>query len=138
MTGKQPCLVSSSPPQPCSVKQAHSPASSSGKSTSNTSAQVAYILWDPQVCFSLSVSFSKSSKATHKAAHLQGLAQAPVLDMMLSILLLQLLLDPRKVVPVHSPAGLEPLLGLSKFNPLALPAAEGFGSGLQPKGKHCM
>ena len=57
-----------------------------------------------------------------EGADLERLAQAPVLHVVLRILLLELLLHARKVVPVHRPAGLEPLLGLGKLNPLPLPA----------------
>ena len=69
-------------------------------------------------------SFSRRDAVEDAEVHtLRDWLRRPVLDMVLRVLLLQLLLHAGEVVPVHSPAGLKPVLGLCKLDPLPLPTS---------------
>jgi hypothetical protein len=56
--------------------------------------------------------------------HLECLRQAAVLHVVVGVLLLERVLDARKVVAVRRPAVLQPVLGLCKFVALRLPAID--------------
>ena len=55
--------------------------------------------------------------------HLQSLGETAILHMMLSILLLELLLNTGKVFTVSGPAVFQAVFGLSELQPLRFPAA---------------
>ena len=67
----------------------------------------------------------RTQVATWARLHLESLGQAPILDVMVGILLLERVLDAREVVAVRRPAMLQPVFGFAELVALRLPARHG-------------